>query len=349
MGEQSKPPSPEDAAKARAIFEGITRDAEKNRAEQDQAIRSITGAIFAAPLLDELERTKTAELTAICNAHAAAVEPIQAGIDSNMNPAVLAGLLNCNQAFLGQLAGFQAAAQELESKGRPQLAQTLKAWMHDAQATSSLIQYVLHTRPAANPLAAMAALGGAPPVIAAPAPWPAPTPAPVPAPAPAPAQLSLPGIWDLVLPDGRRVELAMDAKSFSYAISDGSFAYWGTWYLYPQAGAPPLICLTRAGGYPVAYYGPLGNQAIYYAANETWGINSFEANKVTFRDCSMVRRQPIPLPSVTARISQVQAQFEAADARDKSYAANFIAQRNIIASTQSAMWDYINSGAGRPK
>jgi hypothetical protein len=184
--------------------------------------------------------------------------------------------------------------------------------MHDAQTTSALIQYVLHTRPDGNSPAAAAVSSIAPQAIAAPAPH------------PAPAQLSLPGIWDILLADGRQVELAMDNSSFSYMLADGSFAYWGSWSLYPQAGAPPLICLTRSGGYPVAYYGPLGSQTISYPANETWGISSFEADKVTFGNCAMVRRPPIALPLITARISAVQAQFQAADARDKSFAANFI-------------------------
>jgi hypothetical protein len=282
-----------------------------------------------------------AELTSLCNAHAATVEPINAGIDATMNPAVLAGLLNCNQQFLQQLTGFQVDALDLASKGRPQLSQTLQAWTHDAQTTSALIQYVLHTRPGGNSPAVTAAS----PIVVAPA---SATPAPQPAPAPAPAQLSLPGIWDIQLADGRQVELAMDNSSFSYMLADGSFAYWGAWSLYPQAGAPPLICLTRAGGYPVAYYGPLGSQTISYPANETWGVVSFEADKVTFGNCVMVRRPPIALPLITARISEVQAQFQAADARDKSYAANFILQNTAITSAQNSMWDYINSGAGRP-
>jgi hypothetical protein len=62
----------------------------------------------------------------------------------------------------------------------------------------------------------------------------------------------------------------------------------------------------------------------------------------------MIRRPQIALPLITTRISQVQAQFQAADARDKSNVANFIMQSNAITSVQNSMWDYINSGAGRP-
>jgi len=341
MDEQGYPPSTGDAEKARAIYASILRDADKSNAERNQLTQGMMAQVFAAPDLDGQESKKMTELTSLCNAHAATVEPINAGVDASMNPAVLAGLLNCNQQFLQQLAGFQAAAQDLESKGRPQLSQNLKAWMHDAQTTSALIQYVLHTRP-----------GGNSPAVTAASPIPAQAvsadPAPQPVPAPAPAQLSLPGIWDILLADGRQVELAMDSSSFSYMLADGSFAYWGAWSLYPQAGAPPLICLTRAGGYPVAYYGPLGSQAISYPTNETWGIVSFDADKVTFGNCAMVRRPPIALPLITARISAVQAQFQAADARDKSYATNFILQNNAITSVQNSMWNYINSGAGRP-
>jgi len=337
MDEQGNPSSADDAEKARAIYASIARDADKNRAERDQLTQSLMAKVFTAPDLDGQERKKIAELTSLCNAHAATVEPINAGIDATMNPAVLAGLLNCNRQFLQQLAGFQAAAQDLESKGRPQLSQTLQAWMHDAQTTSALIQYVLHTRPDGN----SPAVSAASPIAAAEV-------SPAPAPQPAPAQLSLPGIWDIQLADGRQVELAMDKNSFSYMLGDGSFAYWGTWSLYPQAGAPPLICLTRAGGYPVAYYGPLGSQTISYPTNETWGIASFQTDKVTFGNCAMVRRPPIALPLITSRISEVQAQFQAADARDKSYAANFILQNTAITSAQNAMWAYIDSGAGRP-
>jgi hypothetical protein len=119
MDEQGNPSSTEDAEKARAIYASILRDAEKNKAERDQLSRSLMDTIFAASGLDEQERKKTAELTALCNAHAASVEPINAGIDATMNPAVLAGLLNFNRQFLQQLAGFQADAQDLESKGAP--------------------------------------------------------------------------------------------------------------------------------------------------------------------------------------------------------------------------------------
>ena len=339
MDEQGNPPSTGDAEKARAIYAGIVRDAEKNKAVQEQLTQTLMAKVFAAPDLDGQESKKLAELTSLCNAHAASVEPINAGIDAIMNPAVLAGLLNCNQQFLQQLTGFQVDALDLASKGRPQLSQTLQAWTHDAQTTSALIQYVLHTRPDGNSPAVSAARQSVAPAVSA---------APAPQPAPAPAQPSLPGIWDIQLADGRQVELAMDNSSFSYMLGDGSFAYWGAWSLYPQAAAPPLICLTRAGGYPVAYYGPLGSQAISYPTNETWGILSFDADKVTFGNCSMIRRPPIALPLITARISQVQAQFQAADARDKSYTANFVLQNNAISSAQNAMWAYIDSGAGRP-
>jgi hypothetical protein len=339
MDERGNPPSAEDAAKARAIYANILRDANNNQTAQAQVIPNLAGKIFAAPQVDDEERTKTAELASLCNAHATSVEPINAGIDASMNPAVLTGLLNCNQQFLQQLAGFEAAAQDLESKGRPQLYQTLKAWMHDTQTTSALIQYLLHARPDTHPLATAAAIPSVAPRMTA---------DPTPQPAPDPAQPSLPGIWDLALADGRRVEIAMDNSGFSYVFLDGSFAYWGTWSLYPQAGAPPLICLTRTGGYPVAYYGPLGSQAISYATNETWGITAFEQNKITFSNCCMIRRPQIALPLITTRISQVQAQFQAADARDKSNVANFVMQSNAITSVQNSMWDYINSGAGRP-
>src|ERR1035438_6077672 len=82
MDEQGNPPSTGDAEKARAIYAGIVRDAEKNKAVQEQLTQTLMAKVFAAPDLDGQESKKLAELTSLCNAHAASVEPINAGIDA---------------------------------------------------------------------------------------------------------------------------------------------------------------------------------------------------------------------------------------------------------------------------
>jgi hypothetical protein len=292
--------------------------------------------------LDQVEQQRLSQLDSLCNAHAAAADPINAGVDGAMNPAVLTGLLNSTQLFLEQLNALVAPAQDLEAKGRPQLYQTLKAWLHDAQATCALINYALHTPPGSGTQQPGTQQTGNPTTTTT-------TGAPQPAPAPGPAPIDITGIWDMQLQDGRRVEFSCDGSQFSYVLSDNTFAFWGVYTVYPQQSAPPLIEVNRKGGYPTNYYGPLGKVPITNAATETWGATSYAPGNIGFGNCSMIRRPPMATPLITAHISQVQVQFTLQDQQDANNMNNFIQQQQSIKSSQDAMWAYINSGAGRPK
>ena len=251
-------------------------------------------------------------------------------MDSN----VLAQLLDRNQQFLTQLAQLEASVQELENQGRPLLHQSLETWKHDTAATNTMIQYILNSRQAAN-------TGQATPAIPK-------KDVSVAQSAATLNQQALFGIWDITLADGKRVELALDDHgNFSYVLLGENWAYWGLWSFDPNAGGYPLISLTRKGGYPVRYYGPLGSTDLVYTEHETWSITAVQGDRINFGGVFMVRRAPTPLPFVTSRISQVQTEFRLADQRDQSNALRLVSERSAIGSVQSTIWDYINSGAGR--
>jgi hypothetical protein len=338
--EASKKPSLEEAEIAHSIFQDIAKHAEDHRSEREGLSQNLQNYIFAPSPLEEQERKKIAELTAVCNAHTAAVEPLKARVDPSMDLLVLATLLVRNQDFLKELAEFEDSAGELADKGRPQLSMSLNTWKHDTEAANAMIQYVYHGHPGAKTQAGDRALQE----VAATCPA-----GPVKPAAPVLTSQALFGIWDMTIPDGRQVELALDNGSFSYVLADGSYAYWGGWSLDAQPGNQPMLALTRGGGYPVAYYGPLATVPLTYATNEAWAITAFAPDKISFGNVVMTRRMSISPAAVCARISQVQVEYGAKDRRDRANAQSFIAQRNIISSAQDAMWEYINSGAGRPK
>jgi hypothetical protein len=262
-------------------------------------------------------------------------------IAKSIDLVVLATLLVRNQDFLKRLEEFDGAARDLSSRGSARLSETLEAWKTDTQSANAMIQCVLHSQKS-----------GAFPSVPAPAPsnpgfQAAPAPPPI-----APALLTpqaLLGIWDATLSNGARYELAFDNGTFSNCRVDGTIAFWGSWTLNAPPGQQPVLCLTRKGSYPAAYYGPLGSQPIPYAPNEIWSITSFAPDRICFGADTMVRRPSVQLPFVTARIAQVQANFSRAELQNQNNAAYAIAQHKAIGSVQAAMWDYINSGAGRPK
>lgn len=346
MDDPVRKPSPENANQARRIYEGIMRDAGTARFNNmDQWIKQSAANLTGAPSLDASESKKIAELEAACNSYKADVEPLNAQINSAMNLLVLAQLLARNEAFLRQIAAFEDPARDLNSKGRPRLLETLRGWEHNIQATNAMIQYVFRTRqhppqpaPPPSPPGHLAA-----PSLGMDGPSPLSPPQ-----APMLTQQQLVGIWDLTA-SGIPMEFAMDASTFSYARRDKTFAFWGTWSLEIPPASSPLLCLTRKGGYPVAYYGPLGSQPLTYRQYEVLSITAFAPDRISFGNDQMVRRKPVPIPLITARIADVQAEFQAADVRDQNNVAFAKAQHNAIASIQSSMWDYINSGIGRIK
>jgi len=325
---QAEPPferrqlSSEDAEKAKAIYQSIL--------EHRRTAFTASFVEQKKATVDEQERTKTTQWTAICDAHTAAVGPLKAQVGPLMNRSVLTSLWNCNQEFLKRLAEFESSAHDLDKNGRPLLLKSLEACKYDTQATNSMIQYVLNSRPAAEAAAVNTAVASkAVPVVQT---------------APALDKQSLLGIWDIAFPDGRRVELALDNRNFSYVLFDNSFAYWGDWSFEANPGGYPLMCLTRRGGYPVKFYGvlPFGSSDLFYADNETWGITAFGPDKVSFSNIVMTRRKGVVLAAAGARISQVQTQFRMADMQDRNNASCRTAQRLAIQSAQTAVWDYIN-------
>ena len=167
-----------------------------------------------------------------------------------------------------------------------------------------------------------------------------------------PAQLSpqfLTGIWDAYLSNGRQAELAMDGGSYSYCATDGAYAFWGSWTLSATPGGPAYLSLARKGNYPAAFYGPYGTQANAYPPSETWGITAFSPGRISIGPDSMIQRGAVPLPLVTARISQVIAEFSQAEIRNQNNAAFNSQQIKAVNDVQSALGQYIDSGLGRPK
>lgn len=341
MENQPKGTSQEDREKAQAIYQQIAKHAQANPIDPEEIKRSFHQLIEASARLDDLERNKTTELAALCDAHVNQVQPLKDSIAKSMDLMMLATLSVRNQDFLKRLEEFDGPAQDLSSRGRSRLLETLQTWKSDTQSANAMIQYVLHSQKS-----------GAFPSAPAPAPnnpafQPVPVPPTVAAGALTPQALF--GIWDATLANGARYELAIDSATFSNCRGDGRIAFWGSWTLIAPPGQQPALCLTRKGSYPAAYYGPLGSQPIVYAPNEVWGITSFAPDRICFGADTMVRRPSVQLAFVTARIAQVQADFSRAELQNQNNATYAIAENKAIGSVQAAMWNYINSGAGRFK
>jgi hypothetical protein len=339
MDKQPKGTSQEDREKARAIYEEITKHAQANPIDPEEIKRTFLQLSEASARLDVLERNKTAELAALCNAHLNTVQPLKDSIAKSMDLLVLATLLVRNQDFLKRLEEFDGPAQDLSSRGRARLSETLQAWKTDTQSANAMIQCVLHSQKSGAFPSVPPSASNTPPFQPAPPPV---TPALL-------TPQALLGIWDATLSNGALYELAFDNATFSNCRVDGTIAFWGSWTLNVSPGQQPVLCLARKGSYPAAYYGPLGSQPIPYPPNEIWGITSFAPDRISFGADTMVRRPSVQLPFVTARIAQVQANFSRAELQNQNNAAYAIAQNKAIGSVQSAMWDYINSGAGRLK
>jgi hypothetical protein len=312
MENQPKDTSQEDREKAQAIYQQIAKHAQANPIDPEEIKRTFQQLNAGLARLNDLERNKTAELAALCEAHVNLVQPLKDNIAKSMDLMMLATLLVRNQDFLKRLEEFDGPARELSSIGRSRLSETLQTWKSDTQSASAMIQYVLHSQKS-----------GAFPSVPAPAPN---NPAfqPVPPPPPVAARGLTPqgllGIWDATLANGARYELAIDTATFSNCRLDGTIAFWGSWTLNAPSGQQPVLCLARKGSYPAAYYGPLGSQPIVYAPNEIWGITSFEPDRISFGPDTMVRRPSVQLAFVTARIAQVQADFSRAELQNQNNA-----------------------------
>jgi hypothetical protein len=269
------------------------------------------------------------------------VQPLKDSVAKSMDLVTLATLLVRNQDFLKRLEEFDGPAQELSSRGRARLLETLNTWKTDTQSANAMIQYVLHSQKSSSF-----------PSVPAPAPK-NPVFQPIPSPPPVAADTLTPqallGIWDATLANGARYELAIDTNTFSNFRSDGTIAFWGTWTLNAAPGQQPVLCLARKGSYPAAYYGPLGSQPIVYPPNEVWGITSYAPGRISIGPDTMVRRASVQMAFVTARIAQVQADFSRAELQNQNNATYANAENKAIGSVQAAMWDYINSSAGRMK
>jgi hypothetical protein len=341
MDNQPKGTSQEDREKARAIYQGILEHAQANPIDPEEIKRTFLQLSEASARLDVLERNKTTEFAALCDAHGKVVQPLKDSIAKSMDLLVLATLLVRNQDFLKRLEEFDGPAQDLSSRGRARLSETLQTWKTDTQSANAMIQCVLHSQKSGVFPSVPAPASNNPPF------QPAPPPPPVAEGVLTPQALL--GIWDATLSNGAQYELAFDNATFSNCRVDGTIAFWGSWTLNAPPGQQPVLCLARKGSYPAAYYGPLGSQPIPYPPNEVWGITSFTPDRISFGADTMLRRPSIQLPFVTARIAQVQANFSRAELQNQNNAAYAIAQNKAIGSVQSAMWDYINSGAGRLK
>jgi hypothetical protein len=341
MDNQPKGTSQEEREKARAIYQEMVKHAQANPIDPEEIKRTFKQLSEASARLDAVERNKTAELAALCDAHVKVVQPLKDSIAKSMDLLVLATLLVRNQDFLKRLEEFDGPAQDLSSRGRVRLSETLQAWKTDTQSANAMIQCVLHSQKSgAFPSVPAPALNN-PAVQAAPAPPPL-TPAVL-------TPQALLGIWDATLSNGALYELAFDNATFSNCRVDGTIAFWGSWTLSALPGQQPVLCLARKGSYPAAYYGPLGSQPIPYPPNEIWGITSFSPDRICFGADTMLRRPSVQLPFVTARIAQVQANFSRAELQNQNNASFAIAENKAIGSVQAAMWNYINSGAGRIK
>lgn len=334
--DSNRPPANSDDPSA--IYRRILDDAARNKDEIQRMTEEMRDRILSAPEIEECERRSMAELTSLTNEHTEAVRPLkeQLGQQAN-NKLMVARLLMRNHDFLRKLAALRQTAAELAARGRPQLEQSVAAWTSETESSIAMMGYILHTLDEGTGV-----IGGTQPVAKQ-------TSQPLPPP-PAPAVLTaaaLIGIWDLRLNDGRQVVLSFDARAFSYEIVGGSFAYWGAWSLDLSMPSSPMLAMTRSGGYPVAYYGPLGTVPLQYTALESWKITGFGPGRIDFIGVSMHARAAVPVSVVSAQISQVQSVYMAADARDAQRTATAVQTNKAIADVQGAMWKYINSGAGR--
>jgi hypothetical protein len=280
--------------------------------------------------IDRLESANIARWSACCDSHASLARPLRDSLGPQMDATALKALWDCNKRFIAEAETHVSAAQQLASLGRPLLQQRMTAARHEAESTNMLIQYILISR---NPPGPIPEARSAPPPLVRPQ---------------AINYQTLFGIWDLTTTAGNPAELAMDDQgNLSFVFADSTYGYWGLWKCQPIPGGNFILTINRKGIYPVRFYGPLGTKDLPFLEVEAWTTMSVQRDQVSFADVSMKRRKDIPMPYVTARISEVQSILKIADQRDAARAAELAQWRGSVSTAQAEMQKYIDSGIGR--